>query len=165
MKRILTAAAALLFLTISAPAFAIDSHGRDSRVDRRERVSVIDDVIRMTEAGVSDDAIIKQVRDSRDHFVVDADAVIALTNAHVSKPVLDAVMDNAYRPDNQRTTRRTTTSVYVRPYYAYDPWYYPYDPFWYGPRLSLGFGFGGWGRSYGRIGGGGGHFGGGHGRH
>jgi hypothetical protein len=174
MKRLFPVLAVLLSLTAAAPLFALDSPDRDGREtrDRRDRTTVIDDVIRMTQAGVSDDAIVKFVRESRDRYVVDADVIIALTDAHVSKPVLEAVMDGAYDRDGDHARRdyrddgRTysTSTVYVRPYY--DPWYSPYyyDPFWYAPRLSigLGFGFGGYrgGRYYG-----GGHYGGHYGGH
>ena len=168
MKRLLTAAAVLMCLT-ALPTFALDAPDRDSRTtDRRDRTTVIDDVIRMTQAGVSDDAIIKFLHESKDSYVVDADVVIALTDAHVSKNVINAVMDEAYSRDDDRRDNGRRTTVYVRPSYAYDPWIYPYyDPFWYGPRLSVGFGFGyygGYRGGYrGHIGGG---FGGGHhGRH
>ena len=163
MNRILLA---LALLTVCAlPAFA-----------EQDRTSVIDDVIRMSKAGVDDDAIIKFVRESHDLYVVDADVIIALSDAKVSKPVLEAVMDEAYdrgdrnRRSDDRDDRRTRT-VYVRPYVgsyygAYSPWSYGpyYDPFWYGPRISIGFGFGGYRGGYYR----GGHWGGGHrgrGRH
>jgi hypothetical protein len=175
MKRLLTATAVLMCLTAAAPVFALDAP-RDGSTDRRERTTVIDDVIRMSQAGVSDEAIIKFVHESRDRYVVDADVVIALTDAHVSKAVINSVMDEAYgRDDDQNGVRRddrrrTTTTVYVRP--SYDPWYYgyAYDPFWYGPRLSFGFGFGYGGYRGGHYSGGGGHYGGGghgggHGRH
>jgi hypothetical protein len=170
MKRLLTATAVLMCLTAAAPVFALDAPAaRDGNAVRRDRTTVIDDVIRMSAAGVSDDAIIKFVHESRDRYVVDADVVIALTDAHVSKAVINAVMDEAYGRDDddrgaRRDNRRTTTTVYVRPPY-YDPWYYgyAYDPFWYAPRLSFGFGFGGGyrGGSYGGHYGGGGHNGGG----
>ena len=178
MKRILSAVAVVMFLA-ATPAFALDPPERPDEndtptVDREnDRTSVIDDVIRMTKAGVDDDAIIKFVRESRNLYVVDADVIIALTDAKVSKAVLEAVMDEGYERGNgraRREDRRRTRTVYTRPYYAYDPWFYPYsyyDPFWYGPRISFGFGFGyrGGHRYYG---GGhrGGHRGGGHrGRH
>ena len=183
MKRLLTATAVLMCLTAAAPLFALDAperdgRDRDVRTDRRERTTVIDDVIRMSQAGVSDDAIVKFVHESRDRYVVDADVVIALTDAHVSKTVINAVMDEAYgRNDDgdvrRDDRRRTSTTVYVRPYY--DPWYYgygygyAYDPFWYAPCVSIGFGFGRYYGGYrGHVGGGwgGGHGGGrGHGRH
>jgi hypothetical protein len=167
MKRLFPAFAVLLFLTAAAPVFAIDTPDADGRAERRDRTTVIDDVIRMTQAGVSDDAIIKFVRASRDSYIVDADVIIALTNAKVSKAVLDEIMDSAYARDTDRRERaepreraESTTNVIVRPYY--DPWYYPYyDPFWWGPRLSVSVGFGRWGHSRGYHGGGG-HSGGGH---
>lgn len=165
MKRLLTAAAVLMCLS-AVPLFALDAPDRDGRTaDRRDRTTVIDDVIRMSQAGVSDDAIIKFLHESRDSYVVNADVVIALTDAHVSKDVINAVMDQAYSRDDDRRDQPRRTTVYVRPSYVYDPWYYPYyDPFWYGPRLSLGFGFGYYGGGYrgGHIGHVGGGFGGGH---
>jgi hypothetical protein len=168
MNRSLTTVAVLTFLAVATPLFALDPVKTDAPAATRDRTTVIDDVIRMSNAGVSDDAIIKFIRQSRDQYVVDADVIIALTDARVSKPVLDAVMDEAYevgdrnyRRDDQRNEgKQRATTVYVRPAYPYyDPWYSPwwYDPFWYGPRLSIGFGFGGFH--------GGGHHVGGHGGH
>jgi hypothetical protein len=149
----------------AVPAFALDDN-RDARSANydRDRRTVIDDVIRMSQAGVSDDAIIKFVRQSRDRFVLNADTIIALNDAHVSKPVIDAMMDQAYDRgyDNDRgyDRGRVTERVYVQPYPYYGYGYYDpfwYDPFWYGPRVSIGFGFG---RYYGGYHGGyrGGHF-------
>jgi hypothetical protein len=168
MKRLLTAAAVLMCLT-AVPLFALDAPA--DRTAPRDRTTVIDDVIRMSQAGVSDDAIVKFIHESRDRYVVDADVVIALTDAHVSKTVINAVMDEAYARDDDRDDRRSEsrrTTVYVRPSYAYDPWFSPYwyDPYWYGPRLSVGFGFGyygGYRGGYRGHVGGGHHFGGGHG--
>jgi hypothetical protein len=142
---------ALLMFLAAAPAFALDpTETREEPVGTREhdRTTVIDDVIRMTKAGVDDDAIIKFVRESRNLYVVDADVIIALTDAKVSKPVLEAVMDEGYdrgtRRAERRSSRRSTRTVYVRPSYGYEPWFYSpaYNPYWYGPRLSFGFGFG-----------------------
>ena len=151
MNRLTSLAALLLAVARAAPALALDKNDpvdRD-RSDRGRRVSVIDDVIRMTRAGVSDDAIISYVVHTRDRFEVSADDVIALNDAHVSKEVIKAMMDEA--ADDRRTERRQTTTrtVYVSPYYGYgygyyDPFYSPYyyNPFWYGPRVSIGVGFG-----------------------
>jgi hypothetical protein len=171
MKRLIPLAA-LLFLTVaSAPVFALDRNDPGDR-DRGRHQSVIDDVVRMAQAGVSDEAIISYVVHSRDRFDVSADDVIAMNNAHVSSAVVKVVMDeaNANRRDDRRTdtrneTRTTERVVVAAPYYGwYDPFYYPYyDPFFYGPRVSLGFGFGGGFYRGGGFhgGGGGGH----HGRH
>jgi hypothetical protein len=118
---------------------------------------VIDDVIRMSQAGVSDESIIRFVQQSHDRFVMNADTIIALNDAHVSKAVINALMDGSYdRGDHRDGNRVVQERVYVQPtpYWSYyDPFWYPYDPFWYGPRVSLGFGFG--------FGGYRGHFGGG----
>jgi hypothetical protein len=179
MKRLFPALSVLLFLSAAVPAFAIDTPESDARAVTRDRTTVIDDVIRMSQAGVSDDAIIKFVRASRDNYVVNADVIIALTNAKVSKAVLDAVMDSASmrdddRGDNRDDDRPAATNVYVRPYAGYGPYdypYYAYDPFWYAPRFSVNVGFGRWGGSRGHYYGGGGHGGShggggrGHGRH
>lgn len=167
MKRFTTLA--LLLLTIAAvPAFALDEtkadERRDGRVADRDRTTIIDDVIRMSQAGVSDEAIVRFVKESRDGFVVDADTIIRLNDAHVSKAVMNALMDEAYdrgrndgrRRDGDRVVRER---VYVQPYVGYyDPFWSPYyDPFWYGPRVSIGIGFGRWF--------GGGRYHGGHFRH
>lgn len=157
MKR-LTSLAVLVILIAAVPAFALDENrdnrdGRTANMDR-DRHTVIDDVIRMSQAGVSDESIIRFVHQSRDRYVLNADTIIALNEAHVSKAVIDAMMDGSYdrndRNDRRDGDRTVTERVYVQqpaPYYGYygyyDPFFYPYDPFWYGPRLSIGFGFGG----------------------
>jgi hypothetical protein len=130
--------ATLLFVT---PLFAIDDADRAPRTDRNRRtVVVVDDVIRMSAAGVADDAIISYVRNTRDNFDVTADDIIAMTDAHVSKDVVKAVVDeSAARKDRRGARDRRYFVAAPYPYY-YDPFYY--DPFWYGPRFSFGFGFG-----------------------
>lgn len=131
----------LLLTVAAAPVFALDDANRSDR-DRR---TVVDDVIRMSQAGVSDDAIISFVAHTRERFDVTADDIIAMTSAHVSKEVVKAVVDEAADRKNGRYGSRT--AVYVAPpyYYGwYDPFYSPYyyDPFFYGPRFSIGFRFG-----------------------
>jgi hypothetical protein len=160
VKRLIPLLAVLLF---AAPSFALDDASRTDRTDRgRRTVIVVDDVIRMAQAGVGDDAIIAYVRNTREPFDVSADDLIAMSNARVSERVMKAVEDEAAaRKDyDRRETRETRSTVYVSPYYYspyYSPYYYPYyDPFWYGPRVSFGFGFGfgprfgGGGRFHGR---------------
>jgi hypothetical protein len=131
MKRLTHAVAVLVLLFATTPLFAM-------------KRNVVDEVIRMTQAGVSEDTILEYVHKSDAVFDVNADDVIEMTNAHVSKRVIDEVVRESDHRDG-RTERRSTT-VYVAPayapypYYAYDPYWY--DPFWYGPRVSIGFGFG-----------------------
>ena len=142
MKRLIPLFA-LLLAVAAAPVFALDDANRNDR-DKR---TLVDDVIRMSQAGVSDDAIISFVTHTRVRFDVTADDMIAMTNAHVSKEVVKAIVDEAA---DRRNGRRygDRTAVYVAPpYYGwYDPFFYPYyyDPFYYGPRVSIGFRFGGY---------------------
>ena len=139
MKRIILAVAFLLVAAV--PAFAVN-----------RTVLLVDDVIRMTKAGVGDGEIIAFVKKSDVAFEVTGDDVIAMNDAHVSPAVMKFVIDEstARMKDARRDTSIRERVVVTRPYpYYYDPFYYGYgygygwyDPFWYGPRVSIGFGFG-----------------------
>ncbi|HEV7572051.1 MAG TPA: hypothetical protein VGQ21_11190 [Thermoanaerobaculia bacterium] len=157
MKRRITHAVAALFLVlVAAPLFAVQRNA-------------VDEVIRMTRAGVAEDTILDYLEKTDARVIVTGDDVIAMTDAHVSKAVIKAVVDAA---DSRRSSNRDYRDrsyvaprvVVAAPYY-YDPYYNYYDPFWYRPSFSLGIGFGGFGYRGGHFGGGfrGGH--GGHGRH
>jgi hypothetical protein len=139
MKRLIPLAA--LLLAAATPLFALDDTARTDRTDQNRRIVIVDDVIRMSQAGVSDDAIISYVEKSREPFDLSADDIIAMTDAHVSKDVIKAVVDESAARKDRRRYR--DERVYVAPGY-YDPWLYPYyyDPFWYGPRFGVGVGFG-----------------------
>jgi hypothetical protein len=159
VKRLISVVGAFLFIAAALPMLAFDN-GTDpstaSRSASARRPVIIDEVIRMSQAGVGDDAIISYVRKYRDRFDVNADDVIALTDAHVSKDVVKEVVDEAASRKLDRRDSAPTTRFYTGVYV--NPWYYPsygyyYDPFFYGPRISFGFGFGHFGRF-----GGGGHF-------
>jgi hypothetical protein len=146
-KHIIHAVAALFLVIVAAPLFAVQRN-------------VVDEVIRMTRAGVGEDAMLNYVDKTDIRIVVTGDDVIAMTEANVPKAVIKEVVDNSGRGSNYRDRAYVSPRVVVAPSY-YDPYYY-YDPFWYRPSLYLGFGFGGF------YGGGfrGGHFGGhGGGRH
>jgi hypothetical protein len=142
--RIIQAVAALFLVLVAAPLFAVQRNA-------------VDEVIRMTRAGVAEDTILDYLEKTDARVIVTGDDVIAMTEAHVSKAVIKAVVDAADSRRNDRSYRDrgyVSPRVVVAPSY-YDPYYY-YDPFWYRPSLYLGFGFGGF------YGGGfrGGHFGG-----
>ena len=132
MKRV-TLTVVVLLLAVAAPVFAVN-----------RTVMVVDDVIKMSKAGVADDAIIAFVQKTAEPFEINGDDVIAMNDAHVSSAVIKAVIDEsaAKMKSERRDSRRT---VYVSPgIYApyYDPFYYGYyDPFWYGPRVFVGFGY------------------------
>ena len=142
MKRLFLA----LSLLLTLPLFALDATTEALR-DRARRPIIIDDVIRMSQAGVGDDAIIAYIHKYRDRFDVNADDIIAMNDAHVSKDVVKVMVDESTTRRNEREpapVRRYSAGVYV------DPWFYPgyygyYDPFYYGwgPRFSVGIRFGG----------------------
>jgi hypothetical protein len=145
-KSIIQAVAALFLVLVAAPLFAVQRNA-------------VDEVIRMTRAGVAEDTILDYLEKTDARVIVTGDDVIAMNDAHVSKAVIKAVVDAA---DSRRSSNRDYRDrsyvaprvVVTSPYY-YDPYYY--DPFWYRPSFSLNLGFGGFGyRGYR-----GGHFGGG----
>src|SRR5258708_26850597 len=129
-KQIIHALAALFIVMVAAPLFAVQRN-------------VVDEVIRMTRAGVAEDAILEYVDKTDIRIVVTGDDVIAMTEANVPKAVIKEVVDNSGRNDRSYRDRSyVSPRVVVAPYY-YDPYYY-YDPFWHPPSLYLCSGFGGY---------------------
>ena len=135
-----------LLVLIAVPLFA------ETR-DRTPVPTLIDDVVRMSKAGVDDEAIIQFIQKSDERVDVTADDLIALTDAKVSKDVIKAVIDYADERDGGRRESKRERVVYRPvPYWGYgDPFW---DPYWYGPRLHIGFGFGFGGYRYPHFGGG-----------
>lgn len=146
--RIIQAVAALFLVLVAAPLFAVQRNA-------------VDEVIRMTRAGVAEDTILDYLEKTDARVIVTGDDVIAMTDAHVSKAVIKAVVDAADSRRNDRSYRDrgyvSPRVVVAAPYY-YNPYPYYYDPFWYRPSFSLSFGFGGFGYGGYR----GGHYGGGY---
>ena len=106
LKRV--ALTVFLLLVVAAPAFAVRT------------VLVVDEVIRMSKAGVADDEIITYVKKTPDQFEINGDDVIAMNDAHVSSAVMKFVIDeSAARMKDARSndgrTREATRTVYVRP--------------------------------------------------
>jgi hypothetical protein len=141
VKRIITAVAFLFLVTAAAPLFA-------APVQQRR---LVDDIVRMSRAGVSEDSIISFVQNTRGPINLTADDLIVMTDAGLPNTLIKAVVDESAIRNSQSYDRRdraygSSVQVYAAPYYypyysPYSPYYY--DPFFYGPRLSLGFGFGG----------------------
>ena len=132
MKRTITAVAVLLLVTTAVPLFA---------AQRR----LVDDIVRMSRAGVAEDSIVAFVQNTRGPIDLTADDLIVMTDAGLPKTLIKAVVDESAARNGQRYDRRETgyapsVQVYA-PYYPYYAPYY-YDPFFYGPRFSVGFGFG-----------------------
>lgn len=142
VKRIITAVAFLFLVTAAAPLFAAPAQQR----------RLVDDIVRMSRAGVAEDSIISFVQNTRGPINLTADDLIVMTDAGLPKTLIKAVVDESAIRNSQSYDRRdrsygSSVQVYAAPYYYpyYSPFYSPYyyDPFFYGPRLSIGFGFGG----------------------
>lgn len=159
MKHAIQAVAVALLCLVALPMFALEQR-------------FVDDVIRMTKAGVPEETILSFIDTRSEKFEVSADDIIHLTEAGVSPKVVQTLVDRAKvtaerreaREDDDRDTGRT---VVVAGYPGYPYWGPVWDPWWWGPRLSVSIGhvWGGWGRGGHHGGGnhGGGHHGGGRG--
>lgn len=145
MRKALTVAAILL---LAAPAAAQD---------------IRQDVIRMAQAGVSDDVILSFLRARNVRVELTSEDIVALKQAGVSDGVVQALISPpAQVPAPQPTyaapsapppPQRTNVVHYYEPapaVYYYDPYYYDpypvyhvgYRPYYYYPRSHFSFGFG-----------------------
>ena len=107
MRRIIYAVAVLLVAAV--PAFAMT-----------RTVMVVDDVIKMTQAGVGDEEIIAFVHKtaSATPFEVNGDDVLAMQSAKVSPSVMKTVIDTsvatmrAYRDPGQGYSQQQSNGTY-----------------------------------------------------
>jgi hypothetical protein len=145
MRRVAIVLASLLLVVASA----VRAH------DDELQAELLDEVLRLSHAGISDDIILDQIAAWDFAFELSADDIIELRSLGVSEAVLEALIrTGAVEDDGYRSVR---THVYFGAGY-YSPWYaYPYawagycDPF---PRLyatyyypfaySVHFGYYGW---------------------
>ena len=134
MRRILPGFVAVIALVVAMPLLALTTN-------------VIDDVLRMTRAGVDEETILAYVNGEQRPFEVTADDMIAMTTAHVSQKVVQAVVDRSAalkrasanetpslaQPAVQQGESAPPVAVVVPPPPVPD---YLADPFWYMPRLD-----------------------------
>jgi hypothetical protein len=100
VKRLLLAA---VLFAVAAPVFAI-----------QRTVVMVDEVIRMSKAGVGDDEIIAYIRKNDQAFDVTGDDVIAMTEANVSKAVIKEVIDESSARMQHRSRRSQRSRTYAR---------------------------------------------------
>ncbi len=104
------------------------------------RAMTMQDVIALSQAKVADDVIISQIRASGTYFTLSTQDIIDLTNAGVSKAVIQAMIKTGEVSGRESGGRY----YYYPPYYS--PWYFWADyPFYYYPwypAFSIGLGFG-----------------------
>ncbi len=122
MKRLLVVFVVLAALATPLPAF-------------NDHKGLTAEVIRMSQAGVSDDAIIEYVRHTSGRFVITADDVIALKNAGVSAAVIRVMIDESESrglPERAGYSSRPPAPEIDRD--PTPPWTAFYDPWWFMPR-------------------------------
>ncbi len=128
------------------------------RVEQGQPLAV-EDVKALTKAGVTNDLIISQIRNSHTVYRLNTEQIIDLKNSGVSEAVIDFMINTPGTAQMDSTTATVQQApavqqVVVTPYpYAY----YPYYPGYYWPAPVV------WGWGWGWHGGGHGGWGGGHG--
>jgi hypothetical protein len=138
MKRAAIAVIVLAFSLASAGCVSeryAQHHRYRSRPDTLA-VMTKQDVIALSQAKVSDDVIISQIKASDSHFDLTTQDILDLTNAGVSDKVISAMIKTG------ETSEKAEGSggYYYPPYYWYGgyPYFYPwYSPFYLG--FSVGY--------------------------
>lgn len=113
MKRVIPFFA-LAAIVIATPLFAFNTNRR-----------LVDEVIRMSRAGVADDAIVEYVVHANGRFDVTAGDVIAMTNAGVSSRVIRVMVNES---GSRIVPQRASAEEPMPPYLNF------YDPWWFLPR-------------------------------
>jgi len=91
---------------------------------------LVDEVIRMSRAGVAEDAIIAYVVHTSGRFDVTADDIIAMRDANVPPRVIRVMIEES----RVRTPDTGYEHASVRDHDPTPPWTQIYDPWWYMPR-------------------------------
>src|SRR3954447_5123274 len=123
MKRHLFLALLLCFAAV--PLFAA-----------RRSSNIVDDVIRMQKAGVAEDEIVAFVHKGDSRMDVNADDMIALHDAGVSRAVIKAVLDESQARGERRDGYRRDDGYsdgYGSRVYVYGGYPYAYSPYYYDP--------------------------------
>ena len=142
MRRTIFAVALLLIAAL--PAFAMT-----------RTVMVVDDVIRMSQAGVGDAEIIAFINKNTTPFEINGDDVIAMQNAKVSPAVMTTVLDasvasmraarssapNTHYDSSAPAQGSSSTTVVVPPAYGYpyNGYSYPYYDGYAYPYYGYGY--------------------------
>lgn len=113
MKRVIPFFA-LAAILIATPLVAFHTNRR-----------LVDEVIRMSQAGVADDAIVEFVVHTNGRFDVSSDDVIAMTSAGVSSRVIRVMVNESAR---RTVPQRASVEEPMPPYLNF------YDPWWFLPR-------------------------------
>jgi hypothetical protein len=96
MPRAVLYSALLLALTISAAA-----QTNVLILGPPPKPMTVQDVVRLSKAGLSDDTIVEQLRSKNQHFELSTDQIIQLKSAKVSERVIQTMINPAYKPTAQ----------------------------------------------------------------
>jgi hypothetical protein len=103
--------------------------------DEKVQAQLIDEVLRMTEASVPEDIILKQIAAWGFEFELSADDIVELRSLGVSDAVIAAMVDTGHAAgyDDKEPQRNLYVSAgFYSPWYAYPyAWSFYYDPFPY----------------------------------
>lgn len=105
----------------------------------------VPDILKLVRANLSDDTIVAYVKNTGQHYTLNAGEIIMLKQQGVSDQVLNAMLQNPVataqpRPAVQPTYVVQPAYVATTPAYSY-PYYSSYNPFYYLPPISLSFGW------------------------
>lgn len=127
----------LLFLSVGCTSsqYSQMSRDQDVRQDSLEPPPMsIQDVIDLSNAGVSDDVILSQIKATQTVFELTTNDIIQLKKAGVSGRVISQMISSA----NQQPAQRRRAYYADGAYYGY-PYYYGYP--WYPFTFAFNFGF------------------------
>ena len=153
MKKLVVAVllfAGAAIATGCGPSYYAHYHrARMAQPDSTQMLSA-EDIIRMSDAGISDSVIVQMLDASGESFQLRPRDVIALSDSGVSEYVISAMMQPKSSPQGNGEYTDYGGSYY--PYYYYNPywgWGYPYySPWYFSVRFSPYYRSHGYYRSY-----------------
>lgn len=104
----------------------------------------LDEIVRMSQAGASAEAIIEKIRESGSRYALAPSQAVELSRQGVDTRVLDhihaaneqALRDGCADEINKRAEESAKErdalkrELLMRPYWGYDPFWWPYPPYW-----------------------------------
>ncbi|UCE03639.1 MAG: hypothetical protein JSW67_05490 [Candidatus Latescibacterota bacterium] len=120
-----------LLVTLAAFLIAASAQAHDEEL----QAELLDEVLRMTHAGVPDHLIIRQIEAMAFEFELTADDIVELRTLGVSDLVLEALIDSAILLEEEPPAEKhvVVSAGFYSPWYCFPyAWGFYYDPF---PRL------------------------------
>ncbi len=103
----------------------------------------INDVIALSQDSVNADVIISQIKATDSYFRLTTDDIVSLRKAGVNDKVINAMIQTANQPHNQRARTVAYPSYYPYWWYTWYPYYwypwYSWYPYYYGASIRFGY--------------------------